>query len=174
MMMAFSGSTATALKATSCACMKGRPAGYRHKVILYHREVDEPVHHARVVDGDLAGHVLGGREDHPLCLNLLLHGNDLHPVPDGDTGVCPREVVDPHLPLVPVGDHGPPDLGHRPPLPLDIDDIARGEAELEHGLGIEPDLPRTLVLRVRAVDLQENFRHHLKGHIRGDKKYSSV
>ena len=38
-----------------------------------------------------------------------------------------------------------------------------------HSFWIEFDPTRPLILRVRAVDLQENFRHHLKGHIRGDK-----
>ena len=82
-----------------------------------------------VCDRDLLGQVLRGCKDDPFCLDLVSDLDDLDRIADADTGIQPGKIVDPYLALVPVLDKCPPDLGNRPALPLDRDQVTGRDLE---------------------------------------------
>ena len=84
---------------------EGNADGNGNEVVFHYRKIDEPILQGLVVDGDLTREVFRGRESHPYRIHLVLYCRNLYSVADGDTSVCPGEVVDPHLSLVPIRDY---------------------------------------------------------------------
>ncbi len=133
----------------------------RHGVVFDDRKVDQLVDNAAVVDGELFREVFGRREHDPFCLGFLIERLYLYPVPYARTGIEPGKIIDPDLTLVPVVNHGTPDLGHGAALSFDCNEVSRVEPELQHGIGVKPCLACPLILRISAIYLQVYLGHYL-------------
>ncbi len=126
----------------------------RQNVSRCYREVDQGLGDLLGFGVKVLGHMHRRNEVYTFRFDLFLNRPDHYTVSRIHARVHPRELVDAYLSLFPVGGHGTPDLGDGFCFALNDDELAGNNAELLHGVRIEPCFSRTLILRIRTVDFE--------------------